>query len=98
MRCWNITRRVLLKHGERRRQCAGTQQNGEIVGLLHGEISADQPRAAKDRFADHGHGHHLVIEHDSEWLVDILLCGFRQFTRSARIKAEADERLVCARI
>ena len=77
------TDRALLDDGERRRQRAGAQQDGEIVGLLNGEIAGNLPGAAEDRLADHRRRDHLVVEHDGERLADIGLGRFGEFARAA---------------
>ena len=58
--------------GERGRQRAGAQQDGEIVRRLDGEIAGDLAAPAEDRLADVRRGDHLVVEHDGERLADIL--------------------------
>ena len=39
--------RALLDDGQRRRQRAGAQQDGEIVGALHGEVAAESGRSRR---------------------------------------------------
>ncbi len=82
---------ALLDHGERRRQGAGAQKDGEIVGRLHREIAGNLPRPAEDGFADDRRRNHLVIKYDGERLADILLRRLREFPRTARVEAEADD-------
>ena len=88
--------RALLNHGQRRRQCAGAQKDGQIVGLLDIEIAGNLPGTAEDRFADDRRRDHLVIEHDGEGFADILLGRLRELARAARIEAKADDRLAGA--
>ncbi len=87
---------ALLDDGQRRRQRAGAQQDGEIVRRLNGEIPGNLPRAAEDRLADHRCRDHLVVEHDGERLADIRLRRLGEFARAGRIEAEADDRLAGA--
>ena len=87
---------AFLDHRQWRRQRAGAQQDREIVGGLHGEIAGNLPGAAGDRFADHGRGNHLVVEHDRKRLPDILRRRLREFARSGGVEAEADDRLARA--
>ena len=68
----------------------------EIVGRLHREAAGNLAGAAGDRFADHGRGNHLVVEHDRKGLPDILGGGLREFARARGIEAEADDRLARA--
>ena len=66
---------ALLDDGERRRQRAGAQQQGQLVGLLRGEVAGDDAAAAEDRLADDRRADHLVVEHDGERLADVLAGG-----------------------
>ncbi len=90
------TDRALLDDRERRRQGAGPQQNGKIVGRLNGEIAGNLPRAAEDGLADHRRRDDLVVEHDGERLADILPGRLGEFACAARVEAEADDRFVVA--
>ena len=64
--------RALFGDVERRRQRAGAQQHGEVVGRLRREVAGDLARAAGDRLLDGRRGDHLVVEHDGEALADVL--------------------------
>ena len=75
--------RSLLDDGKRRRQRAGTQQDGEIVGLLNGEAAGNLPGTAEDRLADDRRGDHLVVQHDGERLADIGLRRLGELARAA---------------
>ena len=88
--------RALLDDGERRRQRAGAQQDGEVVGALHGEIAGNLPGTAEDRLADHRRRDHLVVEHDGEGLADILLRHLGELARARGVEAEIDHRLAGA--
>ena len=63
--------RAFLDDGQWRRQGAGPQQYGQIVGILDGEVAADLPLAADDRLANDGRADHLAVEHDGERLTDV---------------------------
>ena len=90
--------RALLDDGQLGRQRAGAQQDGEVVGALHGEAAADLAGAAEDRLADHRRRDHLVVEHDGEGLADILAGDVAELPRAAGRQAEVDHRLVGALI
>ncbi len=81
---------AFLDDRQRRRQRAGAQQDRQIVGRLHGEIAGNLSGAAGDRFADHGRGNHLIVEHDRERLPDILR---RRFARICASRAELKRKL-----
>ena len=87
---------ALLDDGQRRRQRAGAQQDGEIVGALHSETAGNLPGTAEDRLADHRRRDHLVVEHDGKRLPDVLLGHFGEFARPRSIEAKRDDRLAGA--
>ncbi len=89
---------AFLDDGERRRQRAGAQQDGEIVGALDGEIAGDLPRAAENGLANDRRGDHLVVEHDGERLADVRSRRLGELARAGRIETEADDRFAVALI
>ena len=58
------THAALLDDVERRRQSTRAQQDRQLIGLLNGEVAADDAAAAEDRLVDARGADHLVIEHD----------------------------------
>ena len=54
------TDRALFDDGQRRRQRAGAQQDGEIVGALDGETAGNLAGAAEDRLANNRRRYHLL--------------------------------------
>ncbi len=85
---------ALLDDGELRGQRARAQLDREIVGALDREVARDLPRAAEDRLADDGRRDDLVVEHDGERLVDVILGEGAELARARLIEAEGDDRLV----
>ena len=89
---------TLLDDGQRRGQCAGTQQDREIVRALHGEAAGNLAGTAEDRLADHRGGDHLVVEHDGERSADVLLRHLGKTPRAVVVETESDDRLAIALI
>src|SRR5882757_6072123 len=87
---------ALLDRGELGRQGAGPQQDREIIGGLHGEVTGNLPGAAEDGFADDRRGDYLVVEHDGEGTADIFLGDLGEFARTRGVEAEAHDRLAGA--
>ena len=83
---------------ERRRQSAGPEQNGKVVGAFNGEAARDLTGPPKNGFANDGRGDHLVVKNDRKRLADILLRHLREFTGAGCIEAEINDRLACALI
>ena len=87
---------AFLDDGQRRRQRAGAQQNGEVVRALDGEVAGNLARAAEDRLADHRGRDHLVVEHDGERLADVFLRHGGEAARAVVVETEGDDRLAVA--
>src|SRR5579883_1853360 len=81
---------ALFDHGQLRRQRAGAQQHGEVVGLLDREIAGDLARAAGDRPQDARRRNHLAVEHDGERPADILAGHLAEALAAAQIETEID--------
>ena len=82
--------RALLDDGELGRQGAGAQEDGEIVGLLDGEIAGDLAGAAGDRGEDARRRDHLAVEHDGERPADVLGGDLAEMLAAAQIEAKID--------
>ena len=63
--------RAFFNNRQRRRQGAGAEQHGKVIGGAHGKGTADLPLAAGNGFADHGRADHLFIQHNGEGAPDI---------------------------
>ena len=85
---------ALLEHGERCRQGAGAQQQGQVLGLVDAEVAGDDAGAAQDRLADLRGADHLVVEHDRQMLADVLAGGVAEALAADGVEAEGDHRRV----
>ena len=74
--------RALFNDGKRRRQGAGTQEDGEVIGALDGKAARNLAGASQNGLANDRRRYDLIVEDDGKRPADILLRDLRELART----------------
>ncbi len=83
---------ALLLDLERRRQGAGLEQLDEFAGALDREIAFDNAGTASDRAVDDRRRNDAAVEHNGEFLADILCRSLAELCGAFTVETKLDVR------